>query len=472
MPPDLTPRSPGWWLLRLVAKLEARRSKVRLYDEYYDGEHKLAFASAQFEEAFGGLFAEFADNWCEVVVDAPVERLRVEGFRFGAAGEDADDDAWRIWQANGLDLGSDIAHTEAIKHGESYVLVGPGGDVPEITIEHASEFIVETAPGGVRRVAALKHWVEIDGSERANVYLPAAVHKFARRGGGIADSALWVPSDAVLTGGWEQIDEISNPLGVVPGIPLLNKPTVRRVGRSDLRSVIPLQDGINKLVTDMFVASEYSALPQRWATGLELPVNPLTGKPDNTAFEAARSRLWAVGNGEVKFGQFEPEDLKNLAAGVEMLVQHLAAQTRTPPHYLIGQIVNASGDALKAAETGLVAKTRKKMIPFGEAWEEAMRLAFKLIGEDARASATDAETLWADPESRTTGEQVDAGLKEKALGIPDEAIWTRRLGASPQEVKRWRQLRAEAALQIDLLAFDPAAQGVPPQPAPVNGAGG
>ena len=50
---------------------------------YYNGEHKMAFTTSQFRQTFGNLFAAFADNWCDLVVDAAAERLRVEGFRFG-----------------------------------------------------------------------------------------------------------------------------------------------------------------------------------------------------------------------------------------------------------------------------------------------------------------------------------------------------------------------------------------------------
>jgi hypothetical protein len=62
-----------------------------------------------------------------------------------------------------------------------------------------------------------------------------------------------------------------------------------------------------------------------------------------------------------------------------VLIQHVAAQTRTPPHYLLGQSgAFPSGESLKATETGLVAKVKRKQTTFGETWEEAMRLAFLL----------------------------------------------------------------------------------------------
>jgi hypothetical protein len=35
--------------------------------------------------------------------------------------------------------------------------------------------------------------------------------------------------------------------------------------------MVPLQDGVNKLITDMLVASEFAAFRQRWVTGIEIP---------------------------------------------------------------------------------------------------------------------------------------------------------------------------------------------------------
>jgi hypothetical protein len=78
-------------------------------DAYYEGDQRLAFATAKFREAFGALFSAVADNWMPIVVDSKSERLKVQGFRFGTA-PGADQRAWDIWQANGMDAASDGAH--------------------------------------------------------------------------------------------------------------------------------------------------------------------------------------------------------------------------------------------------------------------------------------------------------------------------------------------------------------------------
>ena len=451
--------TPGSWLKLLEDRLEKRKREIQVYQDYYDGKHRLAFATAKFKEAFGSLFAAFADNWCELVVSASVERLKVEGFRFGRE-RSADDDAWAIWQENGLDAESDSAHTEAVKCGEAYWLVappGPGGEVPRITAEHPSQVIVATAAGDRRqRLAALKKWVEPDGYVMATVYLPEAIHKF-RSQRPIKQHSFGTRIN------WERRPDDpggENPLGVVPVVPLRNKPTMLGGGQSDLKKVVSLQDAVNKLVSDMLVASEYAAYRQRWAAGLEVPTDPETGQPLKSAqLEASLSKLMTSADPETKFGEFAASDLGNYVKAVEMVIQHLSAQTRTPLHYFMGEIVNASGDALKMAETGLVSNVRGKQPHLGEGHEDTMRLAFLAIGDEQRAAATDAETIWRDPESRSFGELIDGLVKLGTIGVPTEVLWE-RAGFSPQEINRMK------TMQLVDQVFAP-----PPSTAPVPAPG-
>src|SRR4051812_32012817 len=138
---------------------------------------------------------------------------------------------------------------------------------------------------------------------------------------------------------------------------------------------MPIQNAINKLCTDMLVASEFGAFRQRVLSGVEIPRDPETGRPLGRAeIVSAMSRLWAFESSDAKVTDLPATDLSNFVRAVEMFKADLAAQTRTPPHYLLGQVVNASGDALKAAEAGLVSKCRRKIVIYSDPWEEAMAL--------------------------------------------------------------------------------------------------
>jgi hypothetical protein len=460
--------TPEWWRDRLFEELCGRRFAYSLFEAYYDGFHRLAFATSKYRETFGNLFSAFADNWCQIVIDSSVERLVVQGFRFGGTGEKADDAAWKLWQQNNLDAEAHLAHTEAGKLGVAYVSVLPNPDDPTepiIQAEHPSGCIVEMDPANPRRrTAALRAWCDdTEGLEYAVLYRPDWVYWWARPQG----------SSTRAAGGWQPAPGSGrNELGAVPIVPLVNKPRLRdRRGMSDLQCMVPLQDGVNKLITDMLVASEFASFRQRWATGIEIPKDE-SGQPIQP-FKSAVSRVWAVEDPGVKFGEFDITPLTNYVEASETLVRHIAALTRTPPHYLMGQIVNASGDALKAAEAGLVAKVRAKHVTLGEGWEEVMRLAFGMQHDKTRADAYDAETIWKNPENRTDAELSDAAVKLASIGVPQEELWS-FVGYSPMAIQRLKKMRDEEVLITARAAIPlpPGAQdvtaGATPAPSPAG----
>lgn len=440
--------SPEEWRYHLELRLDEQAQFIQLYEDYYAGRHRMAFVTSKFREAFGDIFEALVSNWCEIVVDAPVERLAVEGFRF-ADDTEADERAWDIWMANKMPSQSIVAHTEAVKNGMAYVMLEPAEPFPKLTVEHPAQVFIEYAAGSrTQRLAAIKRWQGTDGRIYVNLFLPDSIHKWVSKEP-TALRPLHSPRNRLTRSllrfqraeDWEIREEAGpNPLGEVPVWEIANRPTMLDGGRSDLTTAIPLQDAINKEIADMLLASEFASFPQRVLMGVEIPTDE-NGDPlsDKAELKAAISRLWTFEDPDVKIDEFNAADLSNYTNAVTLLLQHLAAQTRTPPHYLLGQIVNASGDALKAAETGLVSKVQRKQIDFAEGWSGVMSSALGLSGA---APSDNVEVIWRDPEFRSEGEQVDAAVKLATLGVPYEALWE-RVGATPQQVTRWsEQFRA------------------------------
>lgn len=457
------PGTPEWYRDTLLTALSEQRQGIQKTDDYYEGDHNLAFATSKFRQAFGDLFSEFSDNWCGLVVDAVEERLDVDGFRMGG-GVDGDQAAWDIWQRNQMDAFSQQGHLESLISGEASALVWWDADSEsaKITVEHPEQMVVMySGANPTERIAALKTWDDINGV-RCNLYLPTGIYKWVRESG-----STWVPegfgmsSDDMWTRYSEDGEEwpVPNPLGVVPVVPLVNRPRLLRPPKSEIADVIPVQDAINKLVADMMVASEYQAYRQRWATGLELPTiydengDPV---PDDQQFsqvwQHAIDRLWYTEDPETKFGEFGATDLRPFVTGIEMLVQHVASQTRTPPHYFYLSGNFPSGESIKSAETGLVAKVYRKQRFYGEAWEEVMRLAFAVEGDTEKAADYKMETIWRDPESRTEAEHVDAVTKKASLGIPVQQVWE-DLGYSPSQIERFRTMRQQDVADTSGLAL-------------------
>jgi hypothetical protein len=296
----------------------------------------------------------------------------------------------------------------------------------------------------------VKRWIGDDGFQYVTLYLPDAVLKWesSEPVGVGAGEIQWVERNGEAL--------IDNPLGVVPMIPLENKPGLLGKAHSDLEPAIQLQNAVNKLCSDLIVTSEYGAFPQRVATGVEIIKDPDTGRPLREEEQtAAMSRLWKYEKPDVTVTSLPAADLSNFTVAIDMLIQHLAAQTRTPPHYLLSKMVNASGDALSTAEAGLVKKCEEKQLFFSDAWEEAIALA--LGGDVVQA---DCEALWANPERINLSQLTDAAVKKKAVGVPLPTIWL-ELGYTPQQIEEMeKQAEKEAALAEKFAA----AQAVTQQP--------
>lgn len=481
--------------LQLVSLLESelvrRQSEIDQNNDYYRGKQPLRFASDDFAKFHGGRYKDFSDNWVQVVADSPVERLTVTGFQ-GAGEMKADADLWEVWQVNGLDGDSQLGFLGAVNSARSFVLVWgdpDDEDMPVVTFEDAAQCIVAYEPGSrVKRRAGLKRWQ--DGNcDYATLYLPGELWKFERpllkqsKSPQMADvdeaMRLWVPPGAEgRMKSWQPRDEERlgepnpqpNPMGLVPLVELPNKPMLVGDPISDITGVVAMQDAINLVWAQLFTASDYASFPQRVVLGAERPMIPklnsageIVGKqPVDLAKFAVDRVAWITGK-DAKIAEWQAANLAAYTQIIEVAVGHLAAQTRTPQHYLIGKMANLSGDALLAAETGLVKRVDEKKLWFGQALREVARLIYLARGEDARAKAMRAgAVLWADSESRSYAQLADALVKLKDIGFPFEWL-ALRYGLTPTEVANVVAMREREA-EMDPIAA--ATQMLAQRPAP------
>lgn len=452
---------------RLVGLLEDellnRRPSILRHNDYYRGRQALKFASDEFRKFHGERYKDFSDNWVQVVSDSPVERLTVNGFMPAGATE-ADDESWRVWQANGLDADSQLGFLGAINSARSFVLVWGSPDdeeTPEVTFEDASTCIVAYAPGSRRkRRAALKRWDDGD-TAYAILFLPSEVWKFERplmlpdgKSPQMHDvdeeMNKWAPRDMGL-----EPNPQPNPMGVVPVVELPNRPMLADEPMSDITGVIAMQDAVNLLWAQLFTASDYASFPQRIVLGAERPVVPVLDKDGNVIGErpvdmdrfAIDRVAWITGE-DAKIDEWSAANLNHYTDVIEVAVGHIAAQTRTPQHYLIGKMANLSGDALLAAETGLVKRVEEKQLWFGQALREMFRLIALAQGNDTKAkSISGGRVLWANAESRSDAQTADALTKLRTIGFPFEWI-ALQYGLTPTEVTDMLAMR-DREMQAD-----------------------
>jgi hypothetical protein len=457
------PLSAEWWLGRLYKQLIARQKLVTAADRWYSGPHPAPAGYKQAQQMLNRLLSMTGANFVALVVDAAVERLHVEGFKIG--GQSADD-LWNIWQSNSMDLGSEMVFLESLACGEAAMLVSPelnSDGYPTITPEHPLQTIVECVPGRPRlRAAGLKLWIDDMQAEKmvmATVYLPDEIVTFtapAPKTGGL--NATRLPK-------FQEIERGAHDLGEVPLVAFPNRPRMIGCGTPEFDRAVPIQQRINKTILDRLVMQDFSAFRQKWMTGVEIPVDPETNQPIE-AFKAAVDRVWAVEAETAHMGTFDADDIGPLLAAVADDAKHMAAVVPTPPHYLLGDLVNLSAEALKAAEAALVSRVRAHMRHLSEPAETVGRLALRAAGKDSPQAAA-METYWRNPEFRTEGELVDALTKMRTLGVPLQVLWE-RWGATPQEIEAWPGMLLQEKAQSAFVDFlnAPAPTTPPASPPP------
>jgi hypothetical protein len=474
--------------LRLIGLLEdelrTRRTEIDRNERYYRGKQPLRFASDEFKKYHGQRYQGFADNWVQVVADAPVERLTVTGVMPTGATQ-ADPELWRVWQENGLDADSQLGFLGAVNSGRAFVLVwGDPEDpeTPQVTFEDASQCIVAYEPGSRRnRIAALKRW-EDGGDDYATLYLADEVWKFKRARSGQAQKSTGLQDVDDELKKWELRDSGEepnpqpNPLGVVPMVELLNRPTLVGEPVSDISGVIAIQDAVNLLWAQLFTTSDYASFPTRIVLGAERPVVPvldasgtIVGERPVDMEKFAVDRVQFFTGDNVRTEEWSAANLNAYAEIIETAVGHIAAQTRTPAHYLIGKMANLSGDALIAAETGLVKRVDEKQLWFGQALREVFRLIALAQGDEVKAEAiSGGRVLWADAQSRSQAQLTDALLKLKTLGFPFEFL-ALQYGLTPTEVVDLMAMREKESMADPMGAFTQMLSKDPAQGAITDG---
>lgn len=478
--------SPEQWVEYLDSQISIRLPDCNRYESYYSGDHPLAFATSKFREAFGTLFSEFADNFMELVVDVPVDKLEVTGFDFGD--DKVNEEAWKLWRLSDMEARARQAHTEAVKCRASYVLVDPV--LKRLSVQHPKHAYVEVDPMTGERLAGMVRWTAVDGTGYANLYLPDRVLKYRATGAsenGRPQNTLPGQERPQAQGAWELRDDVPNKvpnkLGVVLLVPLENNGSLLTGGKSDLEVAIPLQNVTNKLVTDMVVASEFQAFKQRVLTGVEVPRYPddyeiaeLRGKPVVDAeLRATLSRAWFIEDADAKVTELGGTDLQNYVGAIEMSIAHLATKTRIPPQHFLSAgatLANVSTESMVVINDGFISKVTRKQKDFGPAWREVMRLLLRANGVDVpKPEDSMGETKWAPVMEPSIPGLADALVKLKDIGVPYEFLW-RKLGATPEETAEWRKqadanARKEAAdAKVALEAMKAA------QPSPVLGPDG
>lgn len=427
-----------------LKQIRDRQPGYRTFADYYAARQPLTYATEKYRDTFARMVSHYTENMCATVVDALADRLTLTAFSVSGSTEHDDGGGarvWDIWARNHMDRRSGEVHQEAAKTGDAYVIVWPDteGRV-RIVPQHAAATTVHYDDETEQVTWAAKWWRRDDKRARLNIYWPDRIEKFvslSEAHGMSARAAEFIP----LAG--EEV--VTNPYGQIPVFHFANNAEMATFGESELRSVLPIQDALNKSVADLLVTMEYAAFPQRWATGLEERRDPVNGTA-LTPFTAGVERIW-YGTTDVKFGDFAVADLTQFIAVHDMFLLSIARVTKTPTHYLLINPSNfPSGESLKTSESGFVSKVLDRQIAFGNVWEEVMTFAARVEGF---APTGHLAAIWQDPNPRSERDSVETAILKRQIGVSDSQL-QREAGYSDTEIAAMQEENdARATLSLE-----------------------
>lgn len=412
----------------LEMALKALNGKGAEYDRlfrYYDGKQPLTYLNSRLKEIFRGLDAYFVENWCSVVVDACRDRINLREVQ---AGEGETEETWvRLWEENELKLESDEVHEAAMVTGESFVIAWPNeaGVMEAYYNDPRLCHVFYEAQYPRRMRFAAKWWQAEDGTVRLTLYYPDRLEYYRTKQKAPVERASAFVVDEEMEGG-----QAGNPYGEIP---VFHFRAMGRRVKSDLVNVIPVQNGINKLLTDMMVTGEYAAFPQRYI---------ISNAEVRGQLKNAPNEVWDLPGGDgmgqqTQAGQFPAANLENYLKAIDNLATAISSITRTPKHYFFAIGSNLSGEALVAMEAPLNKKAQDRIDRFIPVWQ---RLAsFMLRASGHQVEQRQVQVVYDRPETVQPVTDMQTLMYGVQAGVP-LITQLRRRGWSETEIG---QLKAD-----------------------------
>lgn len=426
-------------------------------DRYYRGKHAGPYMPRNANSEYKLLAERAVHNWLPWVVAAPLQNLQVDGFR-PSTGKGTE--VWDAWQNNRMDARQGTVHEGALVFGHSYVAVVPDPEGPKMV-----------------PISAMRIWVAYEDpvTDEFPMY---AVQIFEHPDSGTLTGARYFDDREIIEITYKESTGTFGETYTTPQIAGRKPhgfgvcPVVRFAANLDLlgRSVglveplIPVCDRINQTWFDLLVAQTYGSFKVRYATGMAPPLDtdpltgevrtdPETGDPLYKPIGFDPTRFLMAEDPDTKFGELSETSLDGFLKSLELNVQHMAAVSQTPPHYLLGNMANLSADALAAAESALTRKVDALKQTFGESWETVLRLAAKALGKTKLATDRKAQVVWRDTGSRSLAQTADAyGKLVQMVSVPAEALWDKLPGFSQTDVDKFHEFKDKADKQALAIA--------------------
>jgi hypothetical protein len=424
------------WVQQLTQQImQFRRQDIRL-ERYYEARQRLAVLGLAVPPELAGF--ETVVNWSRVAVDEPERRLDIRAFAMPGTAES--DPAMREGaEYNNLQAESTLLHRDALTLGRGVVSVSTNSedsDYPLIVVESSREIAIAYDATRRRILAALRLYREPNSFylfDQGTLYLPDSTVYLGKSAGSI----------------WKATNRDEHKLGRVPIVAFLNKRrTGRLYGESEMTDVIPIVDAAARSLTNLQLAQETHAVPQKYVLGISK--GDFVDQQGNAipVWESYFDAFMASANKDAKIGQLPATDLTNFTSTIEFYGKLASSVSGLPARYFGISTANpATEGSIRADESRLVKNVERMQSNFGSDWAKVMQLYLRFKGVDW-AETNRISTLWFDAGTPTFSQRADA-LGKLASGstplITREGAWD-ELGWSDarKDLERQRFQKQEA----------------------------
>lgn len=432
---------------------------------YLEGDQDLPYAPEGVNAEYHALRKMALANYIEIAANAPIQRIKADGFRTNRD-KDADLASWKeIWQPNKLDARQGIVYQQMFVHGRGIMSVSANPvnrKSPRIRPENAKRVWIEPNPEdpfeplfAVKKLAVKKAAASTSG-----LVLPASMSAQTVHVAYVYTATEWARFEAGSISGiatsWALQEMGRHNLGTIPFVPFDFNVDADAKPHSSIEALMPQQDAINTIRFNSLLAMQYSAYRQRVFTGFDPVVRDAKGNPlvkldvngqpvldaNGLQIPVVRSpgrigvdRALVFPGENTKVFDLPESSLDNYVKVLQQFLTDFFAIGQIPPSYALTKMANLTGDGMAGAESTFQSLITDIKVAAGEGLEGVMRLANVARGERHEDPAS--EVIWADTEIRSFAQIVDAIVKLVASGMAREDAWSFLPSATPPRVAGW-----------------------------------
>jgi len=358
--------------------------------------------------------ARFRTAWpaVRVATNAYADRVSLEDIHFS----EAEDEVSRF--RDGLATSLQAAILEALATGTGYIRT--------VVRDNGISFMATRGRDGA-------FWEDPDTGE---MLATMRVHRPARFKGPVANPAtvtVYTPGRVTTFGRqkkafgmgdpWAILEDVTVPTGVLLMRPLLNRARAGEpYGRAEARDLYALQDQGSRTLTDLSIATDALAVPQRVLIAT-LPESI----SDLSQVQAYTDSILAL-SGDVKVDQWQAAQLSPFIETLNGTGRIASSVSGIPLSYwgLSSDANAASGDAIRENDARLEIRSRQLGAQWTTTVVDQATDAAKLL----RVSPGTVTVTWTDPSTPTPTAAADAAIKISQIGeingeivVDREMIW-------------------------------------------------